>query len=181
MVRQFGSRKRINHSLTRGDIKNGNPLISAGSIGTINVLNSDATRKGMDTSGKVAATLAKMPKPNNYELGDGFNLGGYRYTSNNPNNYKQAVAKVDHTISPKHHLNVALGGYWRDNLADKMYSGYYNYAYLEKKLNIMVALVSTLQSNLTNELHLGATRRLTFQTPWIRRTSIRLGCSRCMV
>jgi hypothetical protein len=145
--------------------KNGNPLISTGKIGTINLLNSDSTRKGMDSSGKVSATLAKMPLPNNYDLGDGFNLGGYRYVSNDPTNSSQFVAKVDHTISPKHQLTLALGGYGSDDLSDKMYSGYYNYEYQEKKRNIMAALVSALQPNLMNELNLGATRRLTFQTP----------------
>jgi len=143
----------------------GNPVIPASSISTINVLTKDSTRKGMDSSGKVSAILAKMPLSNNYDLGDGFNLGGYRYVSNEPNNYNQSVVKIDHAISPKHQLNVALGGLGRDQLSGMMYSGYYNYGFEENKKNVMVGVVSALGSNLTNELHVGATRRLTSQTP----------------
>jgi len=147
------------------DPATGNPLIPASSIGTIDALNIDPNRKGMDSSGRVAALFKAMPLPNNFELGDGFNLAGYRYVENDPNNYNQGVAKIDHTFNPKHQLSVSIGDYWRDSAGTLMYSGYWASNSIEKKRNIMIGLVSAFKSNLTNEARVGGTRRLTWGGP----------------
>src|SRR6185295_1995659 len=42
----------------------------------------DTNRKAVDPTGFVAKVLGKMPAPNNYEVGDGLNIGGYRWTRN---------------------------------------------------------------------------------------------------
>jgi len=145
--------------------KAGNPTVPDGDIGTINLFTVDPSRQGLDSSGKVAYLFKLQPLPNNYDLGDGFNLGGYRYISNEPNNYNQFVAKVDHTLSRTNQLSVSLGGYSRDNYNGLLYTGSFNQLYTEEKRNIMIGLVSALRANLTNEFRAGATRRLTDQQP----------------
>jgi hypothetical protein len=72
--------KKGQNSNSRVD-KAGNPTVPAEDIGTINLLTVDPSRQGLDSSGKVASVFKIQPLPNNYDLGDGFNLGGYRYIS----------------------------------------------------------------------------------------------------
>ena len=40
----------------------------------------DTNRTGVDPTGFVNKVLGKMPSPNNYEVGDGLNTAGYRWT-----------------------------------------------------------------------------------------------------
>jgi hypothetical protein len=136
--------------------KSGNPVVP---FGTIDLLKVDSTRLGFDPSGVVAGKLKVIPLPNNYDVGDGFNLGGYTYTSSNPNNGNQAVVKIDHMVSRNNNLTISLGGYWFDSAGSYMLSGYRNYTSEDKKKNIMIGLVSALRPNLTNEFHAGAYKR----------------------
>ena len=55
----------------------GNPRVP---VGTINLLTVDPTRLGMDTE-FLPQLLALQPAPNNYDIGDGLNTAGYRFTS----------------------------------------------------------------------------------------------------
>jgi len=144
------------------DPKTGQPLIP---FNTVDLLTIDSTRLGFDTSGRVATVLKEMPPPNNWDIGDGFNLGGYRFLGNEPNNYNQFVAKIDHTLNPKHQLSVALGGYWRKSKGSFFPNGYAGSDSLERRRNIMIGIVSALTPTLTNEWRAGATRRLTWGGP----------------
>jgi hypothetical protein len=143
---------------------NGNPTVPDSDIGTIDLLTIDPSRQGPDPSGRVAAMFQRMPLPNNNDLGDGFNIRGYRYISNDRNDYNQFVAKVDYTLSAANHLSLAIGGYWRDNPNNLLFSGYYQAA-KEFKRNAMLGLISGISPTLTNELRVGATRRLTQSGP----------------
>lgn len=131
----------------------GNPLVP---FKTISIFTVDPTRLGPDSSGIVAAKLKQIPLPNNYDIGDGFNLAGYRYTSSNSNNGNMAVAKIDHTLSKKNQLSVSLGGRWFHTASYKMFSGYYQNVFDPITRNIFIGLVSALKPTLTNEFHVGA-------------------------
>ena len=144
------------------DPTTGNPLVP---FKTIEIYKADPTRLGMDTSGIVAAKLKQILLPNNYDIGDGFNLAGYRFTSSNPNHGNQAVVKIDHSLSTRHQLSGAIGGYWFRSGDAYMFSGYRSFESREKKRNAMIGLVSGLKPNLTNEFRIGATRRLTDTVP----------------
>ena len=88
----------------------GDPKVPAEDISTINLLTVDTTRPGADSSGRVAGILKQVPLPNNYDIGDGFNTAGYRYTSPLPSDYDQYVIKADFVLTSKHRASFS-GGY----------------------------------------------------------------------
>jgi len=127
----------------------------------INLLTVDPTRQGFDSSGIVGGMMKLFPKPNNLDLGDGFNVAGYQYISSNPNHYNQTVIKVDHTLTRTNQLSIAMGGYWSKPGYDMMFSGYRSEEDIAWRRNIAIGLVSALKPTITNELRVGAYKRYT--------------------
>ena len=72
---------------------NGNPLIPADDIGDINVAAVDPTRLGKDSTGLFDSLGGSFPAPNNFDIGDGFNTGGYRFLVEHPYTETQRVLK----------------------------------------------------------------------------------------
>ncbi len=140
----------------------GNPLVP---FKTIDIFNIDPTRLGADSSGIVAAKLKQIPLPNNYDIGDGFNLGGYRYSSSNPNNGNTMVAKVDHALSKNHQLTGSLGLKYFNSLSSRIFSGYHQGISKNHYPSAMIGLISALKPTLTNELRIGMTRRWFYSGP----------------
>jgi hypothetical protein len=71
---------------------------------SFNILQNDPRHLGVDAA--IAPILAKLPSPNNFVIGDGFNTAGYMF--NNPAYLnKQGVnLRLDHYSSPNHQLFV---------------------------------------------------------------------------
>jgi hypothetical protein len=85
----------------------------------------DQYRTAIDPTGFVAKLMDKMPLPNNYELGDGLNTAGFRWTRNENSGgenifavgptvsaltgdgRKQINLKVDHNFNSQHKLAVS--------------------------------------------------------------------------
>ena len=151
-----------NNKTTMVNPQTGEPLVP---FSTIDLYTIDPTRLGPDLSGKVERVFKEMPLPNNYDIGDGFNLGGYRFLGNEPNHYNQFVAKIDHALSAKHQLSVSFGGFWRHNESSFFPNGYAGQIYDERKRNIFIGIVSALTPTLTNEWRAGATQRKTVGGP----------------
>ncbi|MFH1573433.1 MAG: carboxypeptidase regulatory-like domain-containing protein, partial [Acidobacteriota bacterium] len=103
---------------------NGNPKIPGSQIGTINVFEADPTRLGKDPTGLVDAYLKQSPLPNNYDIGDGFNLGGYRFNSLLPYDEDQYVIKGDVHITPKHQLSLGHSRMWSESWSAQLISGW---------------------------------------------------------
>lgn len=82
---------------------NGNPVVP---FGTINLLTADTSRLGLDTV-FLPEVLRVLPLPNNYDIGDGMNTAGYRYTSARRTNIDQQLFKIDHEINSLHHLSFS--------------------------------------------------------------------------
>lgn len=73
-------------------------------------------RTGMDPSGFIADFLGKLPAANNYDIGDGLNTAGFRWTRTaegadnlfgvGEDTYrKQINIRIDHNFSAKHRIN----------------------------------------------------------------------------
>jgi hypothetical protein len=137
----------------------GAPKVPAADISTINLLTVDSTRLGADSSGKVAAILKQVPLPNNYEIGDGFNRAGYRYTSALPSDYDQFVIKGDFVVTSKHRASwsVAYSNWSGDG--PKAFSGYPEFSNHEIRKGSAVALNSSFSPTLLNEFRAGAAFR----------------------
>src|SRR6185436_3214437 len=128
----------------------------------------DQYRVGMDSTGFVTKLLAKMPLPNNYEVGDGLNTAGYRWTRNEKNGSeniftvggnlgrKQINTKVDHNFSGTQKLAVS---YTYETSAGN--AGYevvpdgFRGAVTRKPHVLSVTQTSTLSPTLLNEARLG--------------------------
>ncbi|MGH9837806.1 MAG: TonB-dependent receptor [Blastocatellia bacterium] len=129
----------------------GNPRVP---FGAINLLTVDPTRQGKDTF-FVPKLLAVLPLPNNYDIGDGFNLAGYRFIApvNQPTN--QLLFKIDHKLSDRHQLAVSA--------ERSLQTLPFNFLVTNKPMEIIsfykrglqARLVSTFSSRLVNELSVG--------------------------
>jgi len=98
----------------------GNPVAGV-NIATYNVVANDPERMGIDPT--IAAAVAKLPLPNNFQGGDGLNTAYYTWSA--PVNEKQQdnTIKIDHQFNDKH--SVFGRGSWgyQDSVCDAANSG----------------------------------------------------------
>jgi hypothetical protein len=97
-----------------------------GALRTFDIVANDPRKKGIDP--KIAEQIKLLPLPNNYDIGDGLNSGGFRF--NTPaNTYRdQMTVRADRTLTANHRLfyRHSWGRMWSiDNLnnADARYPG----------------------------------------------------------
>jgi len=132
----------------------------------------DPNRRAMDSTGFVGKVLAKMPTPNNYEIGDGLNTAGHRWVRSvrggNEGIFgfggtgaarKQINVKLDHNFSSVHKV---AGTYTyeqssgKTNLAiwpDTFSGGRYRHPQ-----HFSTTLTSTLSPAIVNEARVGLRR-----------------------
>ncbi|MBA3712197.1 MAG: TonB-dependent receptor [Pyrinomonadaceae bacterium] len=137
---------------------NGNPMVPAGDIGTINLLTVDPTRLGRDPSGNFDALVGSFPAPNNFDIGDGFNTGGFRYLSTNTFTQKQFVLKGDYVFNSNHRLGVTWAYRSYEDLTALLLSGFRQSVDRENFPAGIVSLNSTLTPSLLNEFRIGVTK-----------------------
>jgi len=137
----------------------GVPTVPAGDISTIDLLKVDPTRLGADASGQVAAILKQVPLPNNYDIGDGLNLAGYRYTSPIPDDYDQYVVKGDQVFGVNHRLSISHGYSREFTDGALMFSGFPQFSTREIRKGGVIALNSNFTPTLLNEFRAGAQLR----------------------
>lgn len=144
------------------DSKTGNPTVPDSDIGTINLVAIDPTRQGFDTV-FLPKLLAALPPPNNYDIGDGFNTAGFFYSSPRPDDQSQWLFKVDHELSKRNHLAVSYSAQHENQPQPQQINRVSMEGYEEKRRGLSIRLVSALTPKLTNELSLGANRRLSLR------------------
>ncbi len=128
----------------------------------------DTNRKAVDPTGFVNKVMGRMPLPNNYEVGDGLNTAGYRWTRNERDGAegifaiggnlgrKQINMKIDHNFS---NSQKVAGSYTYEISAGN--AGYeivpdgFRGAVSRKPQTLSVTFTSTLSPTLLNEARLG--------------------------
>ena len=128
----------------------------------------DVNRKAVDPTGFVAKVMGKMPAPNNYEVGDGLNTAGYRWTRRESGGSEQIFAfggnlgrkqintKIDHNFNASH---KAAGSYTYEESAGN--AGYeivpdgFRGAVNRKPQTLSLTFTSTLSPTLLNEARVG--------------------------
>jgi len=143
----------------------GVPNVPASDIGTINVLEVDPTRLGKDPTGIVDNYLSQTPLPNNFDLGDGFNLGGYRFNSLLPWRLDQFAIKGDLQLNTNHQVAVSFARMWRTSENAQLISGYPQTYVKRRKISGSIGLTSTFTPHLLNEARAGAQERWYKSTP----------------
>jgi hypothetical protein len=137
---------------------NGQPTIPASDIGTIDLLTIDPSRQGLDTA-FIPKLFDQLPLPNNYDIGDGLNIAGYRYSASIPDNYYQFLFKIDHALTPAHQLAFTYSQLREQNPQPKLVNGISPEDFIERRRGGAVRLISSFSPSLTNELSVGANLR----------------------
>ncbi|MEJ2109884.1 MAG: TonB-dependent receptor [Acidobacteriota bacterium] len=121
---------QLRYASVFGTLNNPDELLADCSNADVTTGTWDPVRPEMDPSGFIADFLDKLPMPNNYEIGDGLNLAGFKWTRGQDgaqNLYgvgedtyrKQINIKIDHNFNEKHRVS----GSWsfeRDHADDTM-------------------------------------------------------------
>ncbi len=79
---------------------------AGGAIQEFDIARNDPRGRGIDPL--VAANLALLPLPNNFDVGDGLNTGGFRFNNPSRTIENQTTARVDHNLSETHQLFFRL-------------------------------------------------------------------------
>src|SRR5262249_19173361 len=147
------------NSVSLVDRTTGALLVPQSDIQTIDLLNVDPTRTGKDPSGLFDKLVGAF-SPNNYEIGDGLNIGGYRLLSLTHAPENQLSSKFDYVIQPSERLAVSYAyrktiseGTLMPNGQRRTYNGFNKYP------TLAVALNSTLSPVWLNEFRFGGTQR----------------------
>jgi hypothetical protein len=133
--------------------------------------NWDPFRKSVDPTGYVTKLMGKMPMPNNYEVGEGLNTAGIRWTRNETNGTesvfgtggnlarRQINTKIDHNFNAKNKLGVAYT--YEDSQGNFNYStwpGGFQGSVFRRPQNLSFNFISTLSSTIVNEARVGMRR-----------------------
>src|SRR5215467_7735182 len=137
----------------------------------------DPYRTGLDPTGFITKFLGKMPVANNYEVGDGLNTAGYKWTRSensgsegifavgptvtavNGDGRKQINTKIDHNFNTNNKVSVV---YTFENSAgnanyENWPGGFRGKSFRHPQL-LSVNFTSTLSPTLVNEARLGLRR-----------------------
>jgi hypothetical protein len=150
----------------------------------------DTFRTRQDPTGFVSKVLSSMPAPNNYEVGDGLNTAGYRWTRQESGGTegifafggnlerKQINTKIDHNFSAAHKLS---GSYTYErsagNQSYETLPGGFRGSVIRKPQTLSLNFTSTLSPSLVNEARLGYRRTFgksfnAFNNPETRETAL---------
>jgi len=128
----------------------------------------DTNRKAVDPTGFVSKVMGKMPAPNNFEVGDGLNIAGYRWTRSESGGSesifafggnlgrKQINTKIDHNFNASHKVS---GSYTYEDSAGN--AGYeivpdgFRGSVTRKPQTLALTFTSTLSPTLLNEARVG--------------------------
>lgn len=141
------------------DPKTGVPKIPDSQIGTVNLLTVDPSRLGKDSTGTFDKLIGSFPSPNNFEIGDGFNIGGYRMLSPNPYSQNQYVIKGDYSLTSKHRIGIVYAHKKFEDVYSDLYLNGTRELWNEPYPTGVVSFDSTLTNHWLNEFRVGGTKR----------------------
>jgi hypothetical protein len=165
----------------------GNPIRPAnatGNLQSINLFSYDPLRPGYDPSGFVQNVLhARMPQPNDWTVGDGLNTAGIRFTrrisgqdasdgqSYDQNNRDQINVRLDHNFSATNKFSFVYtyerGLNHTTQSGIEQWPGGFQGANRKHPRIYSFSLVSTLSSNIVNELRVGyRAHKIQSWAPW---------------
>ena len=83
------------------------PASATGGLQSFSVFGKDPFRPGFDPTGWMQRLIARMPAPNNFEIGDGLNTAGYRWVrSAIGTDRDQLSLRLDYNFNSRHKLNL---------------------------------------------------------------------------
>src|SRR5216683_2342538 len=138
----------------------GNPIVS---FGTYNMVANDPFHAGLDPA--VQKFLALAPLPNNFSIGDGFNVAGYTFAAPATDKQVDTTYKIDHIFNARN----SIFGRWysghQNTYADATNSGLQTFPgapavvnTLRQPRNLALGYRVTITPTTTNELLVGMNR-----------------------
>ncbi len=130
----------------------------------------DANRSSEDTTDFIADFLRRMPEVNNYDIGDGLNTAGYRWSRSikgadnlfgiGEDTYRRQInVRIDHNFSDKHRVNGTWS--WEKSWGEDAFPNWPN-GYGGKSIRrpqvASINLISSLRPTLLNEARVGMSR-----------------------
>lgn len=95
-----------NRTVLTQNAKNGIfTYLVGGATQTYNIAANDPRKIGIDKTVQ-AQSLSLLPNPNNFDLGDGLNTGGYRFNNSTPSQERQWTLRGDHNLTANHRLFI---------------------------------------------------------------------------
>jgi hypothetical protein len=98
----------------------GNPLAGV-TLGTYNIGANDPRRAGLDPT--TQRLVQSMPRPNNFNSGDGLNVAGFTWTAPEEERQYDFVTKIDHVLNTRNHVFARVAKGQQDTVCDMVNAG----------------------------------------------------------
>ncbi len=130
----------------------------------------DPNRPSQDPSGYIADFLSRLPQVNNYDIGDGLNTAGGRWsrTLNGADNLygvgedtwrRQLNVRIDHNFSDRHRINGSWS--WEKDWSDDSFKNWpdgFGGKNIRRPMVLATNFVSSISPTLINEFKFGMSR-----------------------
>lgn len=131
-----------------------------GALRTFDIVANDPRKKGIDP--KIAEQIKLLPLPNNYDIGDGLNSGGFRFNTPSNTYQDQMTVRADHTLTANHRLfyRHSWGRMWSidsGNSAEARYPGQVPGTQASHRWGNSFGSDWTIRPQLVNEFRFGRT------------------------
>jgi hypothetical protein len=135
-----------------------------GNLQSYDIAGNDPRGLGIDPV--VAGLIARTPEPNNFEIGDRLNTGGYQFLGDARVHGEQVNLRIDHDLDARHRLFVRFGWNRTDatdvpNTAEARFPGGESGFWRTNDFNLVAGSDFTLSPTMVNELRVGFTRTST--------------------
>ncbi|MBN1570392.1 MAG: TonB-dependent receptor [Acidobacteria bacterium] len=116
--------------------------------------------RGLGIDPQITAALAKVPEPNDFTVGDGLNIAGYRFDALADIRQKNAAARIDHYLNANHQLFVRFNYGDADstdseNGAEMSYPNELNGTYVNNSWAVAVGSDWAISPYTVNEFRVG--------------------------
>jgi hypothetical protein len=131
---------------------------NASTVKAFNIAASDPRRLGINPT--VASILAKLPDPNNFDIGDNLNTGGFRFKNPTYLQRERADVRYDRELNPSHRIFLRFNldradGTDLSNNADAAFPGEPSGTIVNNNWGFAIGSDYTLSSGKINELRVG--------------------------
>jgi hypothetical protein len=119
--------------------------------------------RGLGIDPQIAETLARTPEPNDFTVGDGLNIAGYRFDALADVRQQRVATRVDHSLNAQHQLFFRFNWEHTDatdalNGAEMSYPDELSGTYVNNSWAIAVGSDWTISPRMVNELRIGYVR-----------------------
>jgi hypothetical protein len=130
-------------------------------VKTFDIVENDPRGLGIDP--QIAETLARIPEPNDFTIGDGLNIAGYRFNALSDIRQERVATRIDRSLNAQHQLFFRFNWEHTDatdtwNGAEMPYPGEVSGTYVNNSWAIEGGSDWAISPRMVNELRIGYVR-----------------------